>query len=116
MNKLWLITGISLPIIILVIFSLGGIFEAITENGKCFVPPCSAGSGSCGESLSSCFGIHNNPLSIILFLPTLILVFPLSFLIENFTINTSIYISTSFILYFLIGALIGFLIQKRYMK
>ncbi len=115
MNKLWLITGISLPIVILIIFSLGGIFEAITENGKCFVPPCSAGSGSCGESLIGCFGIHNNPLSIVLFLPTLILVFPLSFLIGNFTINTFIYISTSFILYFLIGSIIGLLI-KRYKK
>jgi hypothetical protein len=116
MKKLWLITGISLLLFILLIFFIGGIFEAITEEGKCFVPPCSAGSGSCGESLIGCFGIHNNPLSIVLFLPTLVLVFPLSFLMGNFTINTFIYISTSFILYFLIGALIGFLIQKRHMK
>ena len=128
---IWLKFGILLSLSILTLFLIGGIISLIINGGKCVTPPCSAGSGYCPSTAGGCFKIYNNKMYLFLDFPARILFYsiPVMSTIYNYLNNEVFFILpvsiagdesefpniiVNLVLYFIIGAITGFIIEKTY--
>jgi hypothetical protein len=111
----WLKIGFILPAAILVLYFVCGLIVALIHGGSCITPPCSAGSGYCPSTFYGCFLVYNNFMAVVLNLPTGIIFYSTA-LMNNFYNHIIIFqsegIIINLILYFGLGALLGFIIQN----
>lgn len=127
---LWFQWAIALPAMVMALFLVGGITVSITHHAACTTPPASASTGYMPMTLGGCFGMHNNPMMLLLTLPVRAIFWSTSMMSSFYNNWISIafqssssqlveYLVVNLILYFLAGAAIGLLIhtlRKRQSK
>jgi len=128
----WLKFGVALPLIVLILFLVNGLIVSIINGGKCNEIENSLGTGTyVTKTFQGCFKINNNFMTQIVELPRSIIFYSTGIMNSFYNYITNGYdtfigilfnyslsylfltdLPVSLILYFLIGALIGFIINK----